>query len=76
MLRSQFGALFSLSGVNGPLVGLLLLCAFLFFTTESFFSLRSVVNVLDQITVLGILSVASILSLCGMVMGYLAKEMG
>jgi ribose transport system permease protein len=59
--------------------------------TDSFFSLRNFVNILDQITVLGILavgmtfviliggidlSVGSILALCGMVMGYFAKELG
>ncbi|KZN14625.1 ABC transporter permease [Marinomonas sp. TW1] len=91
MLRSRFGALFSLSGSTGPLVGLLLLCVFLSFSTESFFSIRNFVNILDQITVLGILavgmtfviliggidlSVGSVLALCGMVMGFLAKELG
>ncbi|AEF54070.1 ABC transporter permease [Marinomonas posidonica] len=91
MLRSRLGASFSLSGSTGPLIGLLLLCAFLSFSTESFFSIRNFVNILDQITVLGILavgmtfviliggidlSVGSVLALCGMVMGFLAKELG
>ncbi|ADZ90875.1 MULTISPECIES: ABC transporter permease [Marinomonas] len=99
MMRSRQGAPLSLggtsfsfiSGSTGPLIGLLLLCAFLSFSTESFFSLRNFVNILDQITVLGILavgmtfviliggidlSVGSVLALAGMVMGYLAKEAG
>lgn len=91
MLRSRVGASFLFGGSTGPLIGLLLLCFFLSFTTDSFFSLRNFVNILDQITVLGILavgmtfviliggidlSVGSILALCGMVMGYFAKELG
>ncbi|WP_191599974.1 ABC transporter permease [Marinomonas algicola] len=91
MLRSRLNASFSLSGSTGPLIGLLLLCVFLSFMTESFFSLRNFVNILDQITVLGILavgmtfviliggidlSVGSILALSGMIMGFLAKEIG
>lgn len=91
MLRSRFGSLFSLSGATGPLIGLVLLCVFLSFATDSFFSLRNFINILDQITVLGILavgmtfviliggidlSVGSVLALCAMVMGYLAKEAG
>lgn len=84
-----FGVLkdaFSLSGATGPLIGLLLLCAFLSFATDSFLSVRNFLNILDQITVLGILavgmtfviliggidlSVGSVLALSMMVLGYL-----
>ena len=80
-----------LSGTTGPLIGLLLLVAYLSLATDTFFTLRNFLNVLDQITVLGILavgmtfviliggidlSVGSVLALCGMVMGHLAKEAG
>lgn len=83
--------LFSLSGVTGPLIGLLLLCLFLAIATESFLSFRNFLNVLDQITVLGImsvgmtfviliggidLSVGSVLALSMMVLGYLNVEAG
>ena len=78
-------------GQLDPLIGLLLLCAFLSFATDSFFTARNLLNVLDQITVLGImavgmtfviliggidLSVGSILALSMMVMGYLSNEVG
>lgn len=81
----------SLSGVTGPLIGLLLLCAFLAFATDSFFSVRNFLNILDQITVLGImavgmtfviliggidLSVGSVLALSMMVLGYANVEAG
>nr|WP_319390907.1 ABC transporter permease [uncultured Cohaesibacter sp.] len=84
-------SLFSFGGATGPLIGLLLLCAFLSFATDSFFTARNLLNVLDQITVLGImavgmtfviliggidLSVGSILALSMMVMGYLSNEVG
>lgn len=83
--------LFSLRGATGPLIGLILLCAFLAFATEAFFTTRNFLNILDQITVLGImavgmtfviliggidLAVGSVLALAMMVMGYLADEMG
>ena len=76
-----------LTGTMGPLIGLILLCAFLSIATDSFLSVRNILNVLDQITVLGImaigmtlviliggidLSVGSILALGGMVLGYVA----
>jgi ribose transport system permease protein len=82
---------FSLSGATGPLIGLLLLCLFLTFATDTFFTLRNWLNILDQISVLGILaigmtfviliggidlSVGSVLALCIMVMGLLSKEVG
>ena len=45
-------------GVQGPLVGLLLLCVVFSFTTNNaFLSLRNALNVLDQVTVLGILAI-------------------
>jgi ribose transport system permease protein len=80
-----------LSGATGPLVGLLLLCLFLTFTTDAFLSLRNGLNILDQITVLGImavgmtfviliggidLSVGSVLALSMMVMGWTANTAG
>jgi len=83
--------LFSLRGATGPLIGLILLCAFLSFATDAFFTTRNFLNILDQITVLGImavgmtfviliggidLAVGSVLALAMMVMGYLSNEMG
>ncbi|WP_018689484.1 ABC transporter permease [Ahrensia kielensis] len=82
----RFSKFFSLSGAVGPLIGLLLLCAFLSFATDSFLSFRNFLNIADQITVLGImavgmtfviliggidLSVGSVLALSMMVLGYL-----
>lgn len=76
------------SGMQGPLIGLILLCGFLSFATDTFLSLRNILNVMDQITVLGVmavgmtfviliggidLSVGSVLALSGMVMGFLAN---
>ena len=70
----------------GPLIGLILLCAFLSIATDSFLSVRNILNILDQITVLGImaigmtlviliggidLSVGSILALAGMIFGFM-----
>jgi len=84
-------SLLSVRGTTGPLVGLILLCAFLSFSTDAFFTLRNFLNILDQITVLGImavgmtfviliggidLAVGSVLALAMMVMGYLSNEMG
>lgn len=75
-----------LSGTTGPLLGLIALCVFLSFATDSFLSFRNFLNILDQITVLGImavgmtfviliggidLSVGSVLALSMMVLGYL-----
>ena len=45
------------SGATGPLIGLVLLCAFLSLSTETFLSLRNFLNVMDQITVLGVMAV-------------------
>ena len=76
-------------GATGPLIGLVLLCVFLSFSTDTFLSLRNFLNVMDQITVLGVmavgmtlviliggidLSVGSVLALSGMVMGYLGRQ--
>lgn len=81
----------SMKGATGPLIGLLLLCLFLSFWTDTFFSVRNFLNILDQITVLGImavgmtlviliggidLAVGSVMALTMMVMGYLNVEMG
>lgn len=89
--KSRLSALFSLGGATGPLIGLLLLCVFLTFATDSFFSLRNFLNIMDQITVLGILavgmtfviliggidlSVGSVLALSMMVLGYLNVTAG
>jgi len=85
------GALALLRGATGPLIGLVLLCVFLSFSTDSFLSVRNLLNVMDQITVLGVmaigmtlviliggidLSVGSVLALSGMVMGYLGDNLG
>lgn len=85
---SQF---FQLSGATGPLIGLVLLCVFLSFATDSFLSFRNFLNIADQITVLGImavgmtfviliggidLSVGSVLALSMMILGYLNVEAG
>ena len=82
---------FSLGGATGPLIGLILLCAFLTFATDSFFSIRNFLNILDQVTVIGIiavgmtfvillggidLSVGSVLALAMMVLGFLNVEAG
>lgn len=89
--KVRISELFSLSGATGPLIGLILLCAFLSFATDSFFSFRNFLNIADQITVLGImavgmtfviliggidLSVGSVLALAMMVLGYLNVEAG
>lgn len=78
-------------GGTGPLIGLVLLCAFLSLSTGTFLSVRNALNILDQITVLGImaagmsfviltggidLSVGSVLALAMMVMGWLANVVG
>lgn len=83
--------LFSLSGATGPLIGLIVLCAFLSVATDSFLSLRNFLNILDQVTVIGIiavgmtfviliggidLSVGSVLALAMMVLGFVNVEMG
>lgn len=72
-------------GVQGPLIGLVLLCVAFALTTDVFLTVSNALNVLDQITVLGILavgmtaviiiggidlSVGSILALSMMVMGW------
>jgi ribose transport system permease protein len=80
-----------LTGATGPLIGLVLLCLFLTFSTDAFLSVRNGLNILDQITVLGImavgmtfviliggidLSVGSVLALSMMVMGWTANTAG
>jgi ribose transport system permease protein len=85
--RAGAGGLFRFArGLTGPLVGLVALCVFLSFSTDTFLTLRNILNVMDQITVLGVmavgmtlviliggidLSVGSVLALSGMVLGYL-----
>lgn len=83
-IATRFAGMFT--GSMGPLIGLVALCVFLSFATDSFLSLRNFLNVLDQITVLGImavgmtfviliggidLAVGSVLALSMMVLGYL-----
>ncbi|RYH08446.1 ABC transporter permease [Tropicimonas sp. IMCC6043] len=90
-VKPSVASLFSLSGATGPLIGLLVLCAFLSFASDSFLSFRNFLNVMDQVTVLGImavgmtfviliggidLSVGSVLALSMMVLGYLNVEAG
>ncbi len=88
--QSRSGRAFAfVRGATGPLIGLVLLCVFLSFSTDTFLSMRNFLNVMDQITVLGVmavgmtlviliggidLSVGSVLALSGMVMGYLGDD--
>lgn len=89
--KRKLGEFFSLGGATGPLIGLLVLCAFLTLATDSFFSVRNFLNILDQVTVIGIiavgmtfvillggidLSVGSVLALAMMVLGFLNVEAG
>ena len=89
--KLTLSSLFSLGGATGPLIGLLLLCAFLSVATDSFLSVRNFLNIMDQITVLGILAVGmtfviliggidlavgSVLALSMMVLGYLNIVLG
>lgn len=89
--RPRVAEMLPLGGATGPLIGLLLLCAFLSIATDTFLSVRNFLNILDQITVLGImavgmtfviliagidLSVGSVLALSMMVLGYLNVEAG
>jgi ribose transport system permease protein len=79
------------TGAQGPLVGLVLLCIVFAILSPFFLSLRNALNVIDQVTVLGImaigmtaviviggidLSVGSILALSMMVMGWLSNDKG
>jgi ribose transport system permease protein len=80
-----------ITGAQGPLVGLVLLCIVFAVLSPFFLSLRNALNVVDQVTVLGImaigmtaviviggidLSVGSILALSMMVMGWLSNDKG
>jgi ribose transport system permease protein len=86
--RSWIGLI---SGAQGPLVGLILLCVVFAVLSPYLLSVRNALNVVDQVTVLGIiaigmtaviviggidLSVGSILALSMMVMGWLANDEG
>ena len=79
------------SGAQGPLIGLILLCVVFALTSDVFLSLRNGLNVIDQVTTLGILalgmtgviiiggidlSVGSILALSIMVLGWLPQDYG
>jgi ribose transport system permease protein len=80
-----------MSGAQGPLIGLVLLCVVFACTTDVFLSLHNALNVIDQVTTLGILalgmtgviiiggidlSVGSILALSIMVLGWLPQDYG
>jgi ribose transport system permease protein len=84
--KDRFGG-----GAIGPFVGLIGLCLFLAFSSDTFLTMRNFLNVMDQITVIGVmaigmtfviliggidLSVGSVLALSGMVMGYLGNHLG
>jgi ribose transport system permease protein len=86
--RSWIGLI---SGAQGPLVGLVMLCVVFAVLSPYFLSLRNGLNVVDQVTVLGImaigmtaviviggidLSVGSTLALSMMVMGWLSNDKG
>ena len=77
------------TGVGGPLIGLVLLCVIFSLTTDVFLTWRNALNVIDQITVLGILaigmtaviviggidlSVGSVLAFSMMMMGWLYQS--
>ncbi len=77
--------------IQGPFVGLILLCVGFTLASEYFFTLRNFLNILDQITVLGIvsigmtaviiiggidLSVGSVLAFSMMMTGWLQEFMG
>lgn len=89
--KSAIIPVLSMIGGAGPVLGLIGLCVFLTFATDSFLSIRNFLNILDQITVLGVmavgmtfviliagidLAVGSVLALSMMVLGYLNVEMG
>ena len=78
-----------LIGVQGPLIGLVVLCIVFSCATTAFVSFRNLLNVLDQVTVLGILaigmtaviilggidlSVGSILAFSMMILGWLSHD--
>jgi ribose transport system permease protein len=78
-----------LIGVQGPLIGLVVLGVVFSFATSAFLSFRNLLNVLDQVTVLGILaigmtaviviggidlSVGSILAFSMMILGWLSHD--
>jgi ribose transport system permease protein len=78
-----------LIGVQGPLIGLVVLCIVFSIATSAFLSFRNLLNVLDQVTVLGILSigmtaviilggidlsVGSILAFSMMILGWLSHD--
>src|SRR3984893_2667109 len=80
-----------LIGVQGPLIGLVVLGVVFSFATSAFLSFRNLLNVLDQVTVLGILaigmtavivsggidlSVGSVLAFSMMVTGWLSHDCG
>jgi ribose transport system permease protein len=80
-----------LIGVQGPLIGLVVLCVVFSFATSAFFSFRNLLNILDQVTVLGILSIGmtaviviggidlsigSVLAFSMMILGWLSHDCG
>lgn len=80
-----------MTGSQGPLIGLVLLCIVFSLTSDVFLATRNFLNVIDQVTVLGILalgmtgviiiggidlSVGSILAVSCMVFGWLPQDYG
>jgi ribose transport system permease protein len=80
-----------MTGSQGPLIGLVLLCIVFSLTSDVFLATRNFLNVIDQVTVLGILalgmtgviiiggidlSVGSILAVSCMVFGWLPEDYG
>ena len=55
--RTGASALNFVRGATGPLIGLILLCAFLSLSTDTFLTVRNLLNVMDQVTVLGVMAV-------------------
>jgi ribose transport system permease protein len=79
------------SGIQGPLIGLLLLCALFSFASPYFLQVRNALNILDQVTVGGIvaigmtlviliggidLSVGSVLAFSMMMLGWFSHNAG
>lgn len=80
-----------MSGVGGPLIGLVILFVVLSIAAPNFLTARNLINVVDQVTVLGILalgataiiitggidlSVGAVLALSTMVLGFLSHDAG
>jgi ribose transport system permease protein len=79
------------SGIQGPLIGLVLMCVLFSFASPYFLQFRNWLNILDQVTVVGIvslgmtlviiiggidLSVGSVLAFSMMMMGWFSHDAG